>query len=347
MVSTIEKSPIFTPPRRWAQCGAIDIDSWPPATMMSASPVAICCMPSATRAEPRAAELVQPPGGRLLRQAGADRRLARRVLALAGGQDLAEDDLVDLVRLDLGAGRAPRVIATAPSSCAGIVGEGAVEGADGGAGGAGDDDVGGLTSAEISLPGGRLLARLPARPFAVDYSAAGRSAVNPRRVAAPHIWHCTNNWRALGKSPYRKRAEAAGQVAPGSGRPRKVGFAGSRSAMDKPTDKEPTTIKKYANRRLYNTGTSTYVTLEDLAEMVKSGEDFVVYRRQDRRGHHPLGAHPDHLRAGEQGPEPPADHVPPPAHPLLRRFHPEPDPDLSRLLDRLARPRSGEAARAR
>src|SRR5579872_5703121 len=39
----------------------------------------------------------------------------------------------------------------------------------------------------------------------------------------------------------------------------------------------PTTIKKYANRRLYNTGTSTYVTLEDLAAMVKSGEDFVVY----------------------------------------------------------------------
>jgi polyhydroxyalkanoate synthesis repressor PhaR len=41
--------------------------------------------------------------------------------------------------------------------------------------------------------------------------------------------------------------------------------------------KEPVTIKKYANRRLYNTGTSTYVTLEDLAAMVKQGEDFVVY----------------------------------------------------------------------
>lgn len=40
---------------------------------------------------------------------------------------------------------------------------------------------------------------------------------------------------------------------------------------------EPVTIKKYANRRLYNTGTSTYVTLEDLANMVKEGEDFVVY----------------------------------------------------------------------
>lgn len=42
-------------------------------------------------------------------------------------------------------------------------------------------------------------------------------------------------------------------------------------------EQEPITIKKYANRRLYNTGTSTYVTLEDLAEMVKSGEDFVVF----------------------------------------------------------------------
>ena len=40
---------------------------------------------------------------------------------------------------------------------------------------------------------------------------------------------------------------------------------------------QPITIKKYANRRLYNTGTSTYVTLEDLASMVKEGEDFLVY----------------------------------------------------------------------
>src|SRR5258707_15702534 len=46
-------------------------------------------------------------------------------------------------------------------------------------------------------------------------------------------------------------------------------------ATTKPTD--PVTIKRYANRRLYNTGTSTYVTLEDLAGMVKKGEDFVVF----------------------------------------------------------------------
>ena len=43
------------------------------------------------------------------------------------------------------------------------------------------------------------------------------------------------------------------------------------------SEARPITIKKYANRRLYNTGSSTYVTLEDLAVMVKKGEDFVVY----------------------------------------------------------------------
>lgn len=40
--------------------------------------------------------------------------------------------------------------------------------------------------------------------------------------------------------------------------------------------KGPITIKKYANRRLYNTGTSTYVTLDDLGDMVRREEDFVV-----------------------------------------------------------------------
>lgn len=41
-------------------------------------------------------------------------------------------------------------------------------------------------------------------------------------------------------------------------------------------EKKPIVIKKYANRRLYNTGTSTYVTLEDLAVMVKNGDEFTV-----------------------------------------------------------------------
>ncbi len=39
---------------------------------------------------------------------------------------------------------------------------------------------------------------------------------------------------------------------------------------------EPIVIKKYANRRLYNTIKSTYVTLDNLAEMVREEEDFVV-----------------------------------------------------------------------
>jgi len=39
----------------------------------------------------------------------------------------------------------------------------------------------------------------------------------------------------------------------------------------------PVTIKKYANRRLYNTATSSYVTLEHLCQMVKDGVDFVVF----------------------------------------------------------------------
>jgi polyhydroxyalkanoate synthesis repressor PhaR len=45
----------------------------------------------------------------------------------------------------------------------------------------------------------------------------------------------------------------------------------------KKSDDGPVTIKKYANRRLYNTATSSYVTLDHLCQMVKDGIDFVVY----------------------------------------------------------------------
>lgn len=45
----------------------------------------------------------------------------------------------------------------------------------------------------------------------------------------------------------------------------------------KPKSDKPTVIKKYANRRLYDTGRSSYVTLDDLCIMVKEGRDFVVY----------------------------------------------------------------------
>ncbi|MFC4350649.1 polyhydroxyalkanoate synthesis repressor PhaR [Fodinicurvata halophila] len=46
---------------------------------------------------------------------------------------------------------------------------------------------------------------------------------------------------------------------------------------ERPAKSAPITIKKYANRRLYNTATSSYVTLDHLCQMVKDDVDFVVY----------------------------------------------------------------------
>jgi len=40
---------------------------------------------------------------------------------------------------------------------------------------------------------------------------------------------------------------------------------------------QPVVVKKYANRRLYNTETSSYITLDNLADMIRAGRDFVVY----------------------------------------------------------------------
>jgi polyhydroxyalkanoate synthesis repressor PhaR len=48
-------------------------------------------------------------------------------------------------------------------------------------------------------------------------------------------------------------------------------------ASEQSASAEPVIIKKYANRRLYNTSTSSYVTLDDLAGMVREQQDFVVY----------------------------------------------------------------------
>jgi polyhydroxyalkanoate synthesis repressor PhaR len=46
---------------------------------------------------------------------------------------------------------------------------------------------------------------------------------------------------------------------------------------EKPTEQPPVVVKKYANRRLYNTESSSYITLDTLADMVRRGRDFVVY----------------------------------------------------------------------
>src|SRR6187401_2280836 len=50
----------------------------------------------------------------------------------------------------------------------------------------------------------------------------------------------------------------------------------SELSGEKSTSANAVVIKKYANRRLYNTATSTYVTLDYLSQMVREGQDFTV-----------------------------------------------------------------------
>ena len=51
----------------------------------------------------------------------------------------------------------------------------------------------------------------------------------------------------------------------------------SSSSSGQPGGTKPVVVKKYANRRLYNTATSSYVTLDDLATVIKEGGDFIVH----------------------------------------------------------------------
>ena len=54
-------------------------------------------------------------------------------------------------------------------------------------------------------------------------------------------------------------------------------FAAPDAAVSAPAAQPPVVVKKYANRRLYNTETSSYITLDNLADMIRAGRDFVVY----------------------------------------------------------------------
>jgi polyhydroxyalkanoate synthesis repressor PhaR len=83
--------------------------------------------------------------------------------------------------------------------------------------------------------------------------------------------HCGEGRGILEQSPAFAGAKNSRdtQVADSSGPA--AGEAGGAEAQA-----EPIVIKKYANRRLYNTGESKYVTLDDLSEMVRAGTDFIV-----------------------------------------------------------------------
>ena len=110
----------------------------------------------------------------------------------------------------------------------------------------------------------------------------------------------------------------------------------------------PITIKKYANRRLYNTASSAYVTLADLAKMVKSGEDFVVYDAKTNE---------DITRSvltqiifeqeGIEGQSLLPIDLPASVDPLLRRQRAGAAAELSRILDRPLHRRATGDARGR
>ena len=54
--------------------------------------------------------------------------------------------------------------------------------------------------------------------------------------------------------------------------------SGSETSHPAPMAQQPpVVVKKYANRRLYNTETSSYITLDNLADMIRAGRDFIVY----------------------------------------------------------------------
>jgi polyhydroxyalkanoate synthesis repressor PhaR len=87
------------------------------------------------------------------------------------------------------------------------------------------------------------------------------------------------------------------------------------------TSDAPITIKKYANRRLYDASSGTHTTLEALAEIAKAGEDFVVY---DAKGEDITRSVLTQIvfEQREQGrAEPSAHQFPALAYPLLRGQH--------------------------
>ena len=110
---------------------------------------------------------------------------------------------------------------------------------------------------------------------------------------------------------------------------------------------EPIVIKKYANRRLYNTGTSTYVTLDDLAVMVKKGEDFTV--QDAKTGEditHPVLTQIIFEQENKDRQHAAADFVPAPADLLLRRPDADGRAELSRAVDAGLHRAAGADARA-
>src|SRR5579884_2879525 len=115
-----------------------------------------------------------------------------------------------------------------------------------------------------------------------------------------------------------------------------------RMTDQNPSAATPITIKKYANRRLYNTASSAYVTLADLAAMVKAGEDFVVY--DAKSGEDITRSVLTQIIFEQEGKEG-QSLLPATVDPLLWRQRPGAAAALSRILDRPFHQRAAEIPR--
>jgi hypothetical protein len=214
------------------------------------------------------------------------------------------------------------------------VGEGAVEGADGGAGRAHDHDVGVghdamLRTGAAGPPRGVLLSQRSSR------GRPGSQLEGMAESTGPGIQQPLR----LLFSPATRRPKLSPSV-PEHARRR------LRQRIAMATEKAPTTIKKYANRRLYHTGTSTYVTLEDLSRMVRAGDDFVVY--DAKTGEDITRSVLGQIIFEQENKEGQnlCRRLPAPAHPLLRRQPAGARAALPRILDGAPDPRPAETARA-
>ena len=123
-------------------CGARLMLSCPPAMTISLSPSRIDCAASITAFRPEPHTLLMVIAGTACGKPALDHRLARRVLAGAGLQHLAEDDLADLIGADARAFEQGLDDGGAEFGRGGL-GERAAKLAHGGAGGGDDDDFGG------------------------------------------------------------------------------------------------------------------------------------------------------------------------------------------------------------
>src|SRR6185295_3993384 len=139
MVSTNSTPPILTPPRRYCACGAMLMDSWPPATTISEAPLTSAWYPSATERRPEPQSWLTP-------QAGLSTGMPAAMEAWrAGFWPCAAVRIWPMMTSETRPGSMPARSRAALMATAPIVGrhggEGTVETSDRGAGGADDDDI--------------------------------------------------------------------------------------------------------------------------------------------------------------------------------------------------------------